>query len=154
METEAYTEKVTQIKERYEARILAHLEQMRTALEDSGFKVGPVSEHSDQEYAWWFLVYMPREEGEREEMQDDDVDVEFSIFESLQNDGTTNGINFGLNVTAVGGAILGGFSPYNYTSDVWVPVDDDEAIEDRFLLHEDHPDLNGLVNLISEWESQ
>jgi hypothetical protein len=155
MDTETYNEKVTQIKERYEARILAHLERMRKALEHTGYKVGPTSEHSDLEYAWWFLVYMPREEGEDgEETREDDVDIEFVISESLQNTNETEGITFTLNITAAGGAILGGFSPYRYTSEIWVPVDDDEEIEDRFLLHEEYIDLDGLVRIINEWKDQ
>jgi len=79
----------------------------------------------------------------------DDVDICFEIAESLANDGSLDGINFILDITTVGGSMLGGLSPFNYTPEVWVDVNDEAAVEERFQIIE-QADPEGIIELISE----
>lgn len=49
----------------------------------------------------------------------------------------------------VGGAIVGGLTPFNYTEQVWVPRSNPEAVEERFRIMED-ADAEDLAFLIFE----
>ena len=45
--------------------------------------------------------------------------------------------------------------PFNYTPDVWVPLEDDEAIEERFTLVETaDEDASGIIALLDEYREK
>jgi hypothetical protein len=84
--------------------------------------------------------------------------VALSIAESDQYDGgSENGINFILEVIAQGGRILGQCAPYNYTSDVWVPLTlsdgspNYKGIEQRFCLLEYAVDRSEIIDTLEDY---
>jgi hypothetical protein len=143
--TATYADKVTTVKDRYAERIVRILERIRETLQDAGYQVAEPFDMTCDDYRWSMLVYVESEpEGD---VEDGDIDITFQIAESEQFDGTEDGINFSLDIVTVGGRILGGLTPYNYTGDVWVNLDDAEAIEQRFSILEqaDPADILDLI---------
>lgn len=132
-----------EIAKEYEPRILALLESMRGALqEEECLSVSEPSELGD--YRWSILV---QRVGATQDLHNDDVDVSVQICESEEYDGSENGVNFAVDVVTVGGAILGGLTPYNYTDQCWVSRDDSDAVAERFDCIAD-ADLGGLCDLV------
>jgi hypothetical protein len=130
-----YAEQVESVKDRYAARILKVLEGIRAELQAEGYTVDePFDMHCD-DYRWTMMVYVNSKPGD-DEPTNDDVDITFQIAESEQFEGTEEGINFSIDVVEYGGRMLGGLTPYNYTGDVWVSLNDDAAIERRFSIFE------------------
>ena len=152
MNEEQYAAKVEGIMAKYEPRILEHMNTIKNVLEHAGYAVSPPYDMHDEEFTWWMTVETKKEDArERDEygQSQDDVDICFEIAESLANDGSLDGINFILDITTVGGSMLGGLSPFNYTPEVWVDVNDEAAVEERFQIIE-QADPEGIIELISE----
>jgi hypothetical protein len=145
-----YADDVERVKKKYEKRIKRILNGIAKELRSAHWKVGrPYEMSDDEQYEWW--MYVSRYDAEPEETRDDDIDIRFAIAESVVYDGTEDGINFTIDVTTVGGEVVGGIAPYNFTHKVWVPLDDPEAIEERFELVESlHP--SGMVDLLTDHE--
>lgn len=118
----------SKIKRKYEKRILAILNRYRDALVAAGFDVDEPSDMTCDYFQWSMNVKFEGME---------DVGIDFKIAESEYWDGEKGGVNFMLDIVAMGGLILGGLAPYNYTDDCWVPRKDDEAIDRRFRIMED-----------------
>ena len=123
MQTEA-------IKTKYEPRILALLLAIKARVESETDWEGcdPFEMHDD-EYRWDMAFT-------RGGQTEDGVDVSFTIVESDAREGTQDGIAFTLDFVEYGGRMLGSMSPYNYTEDLWIPLDDAEGIEARFSMFE------------------
>ena len=139
-----YAEQVEVVKAVYEPRILGLLNRIRAELEEAGFEVGEPHECSDEEFEWWLTVYLP--DDDPEDLADRDlVDIRFVIEESKAYGDDEKGITFAIHIVHFGGAYLGSYSPYNYTPEVWVPLDDPEAIEERFRLMEQ---VEGIVECL------
>jgi hypothetical protein len=139
-----------QIKEKYAARIEKILSNIREALVEDGWHVEePWEMGGNDEYRWTMLVSATNPHIDGTEPDEDDVDISLTILESEHNDGEENGVNFGVDVVTVGGSILGGMTPYNYTNRVWVARDQPEAIEERFTLVEDC-DPAGIVHMLED----
>lgn len=136
-----------QIKEKYEPRIIALLTAMRTALLEYDLHVESPWLMEDEEFSWWMLV---QTEAQHNAEELDGIDVRFTILESEHWDGEKNGVNFGIDITSVGGSIVGGLTPYNYTDEVWVSRDDEDAVEERFVLLET-ADTADAAELITNW---
>ena len=54
------------------------------------------------------------------------------IAESLEYEGTREGINFSVIIVQWGGRLIGEFAPFNYTPRVWVDLRDPGVVEERF----------------------
>jgi ABC-type transport system substrate-binding protein len=141
-----YDEQVTAVKDRYAERIVKVLEGIRATLQEAGYTVDEPADFSGDDYRWTMLVYVESKPGD-DKFADGDIDITLQIAESMQHDGTEDGINFALDIVEVGGRIRGGLTPYNYTGDVWVDVGDDDSVEDRFAIFEqaDPYDIVALV---------
>jgi hypothetical protein len=103
---------MSEVYRRYKPRILGLLNEVRVAFEAEGYRMDEPFEMSDEEYQW-------RLDG-GPEPRNPDVSVGITIIESAGRDGE----------------ILGGYTPYNYSPEVWVSRKDPSAIEDRWRLFE------------------
>jgi len=140
-----YADKVTAVKDRYAQRIVKVLESIRAELQAAGYTVDEPFDMSGDDYQWSMLVRV--ESGPDDDIANGDIDITLQIAESMQFEGTEDGINFSLDITEVGGRIRGGLTPYNYSDDVWVSLDDDHRIEQRFSIFE-KADPAEILNLI------
>ncbi len=94
-----------QVKDKYEPRIRAILEKIRSAATMIGATADEIYDLTADEYQW--NVYVRSAEQARRNVDDQGVDFTFTIIESEQRDGEENGVNFMLDVTAYGGEMLG-----------------------------------------------
>lgn len=140
-----------EIKDKYEKRILQILSDISDCLKDGdeGWKVGEAFEQHDDEYQWAILI--SKSDEDPMELEDDDIDIKFTILESEHNDGEENGVSFAIDAVTIEGCTVGGLTPYNYTKDVWVARDDEEAIERRFQIMQ-QADVSELIYLINHHE--
>jgi hypothetical protein len=137
-----------QVKDKYAARILAVMNCIRTELQDAGFTVDEPWFSDGDDYRWEMVVHLAdTPAGAETEIHDDDVDIAFKICESQEYDGTDAGVNFALDIVEFGGRVLGGLCPFNYSEDVWVPLDSEDAIEERFRIME-QADTSAIPSLI------
>ncbi|HEX2986703.1 MAG TPA: hypothetical protein VHS06_00795 [Chloroflexota bacterium] len=135
------------IHEQYSPRIQALLEGLASALRHAGYTVaGPDDSSGYEDFVWRMLVTT----GERQEPQDDDIDVHFWICDSESWAGDNGGISVLLDLVTFGGRLVGQFCPMNYTPKVWVPREDPDAIEERFVSME-HLDIDSTVALVQEY---
>jgi hypothetical protein len=134
-----------QIARRYKRRICAVLNAIASAVQDAGYLVDdPCDLSSDDDHRFTFTVHR---DNDINEFSPEDIDVSLEVCPSEEFDGETGGVNFSLNVVEVGGRILGGLTPFNYTPEVWVSRKDKQAIEERFSIFE-QADPDGAVQLI------
>lgn len=150
---EIWEGKVEAIKEKYEARIITILNAIAEACERDGLYPGlPYDMFNGSgmgTYTWWLIVNRDVagvESGEN----DNSADVSFNILESTYHGYEFQGINFSVDIVDNGGAILGGACPGNYSDDLWVPIDDAAAIEERFKILErmDTDSVPGLIGKV------
>jgi hypothetical protein len=118
------------IKDKYEQRILVLLTKIAETLREAGYTVDEPIDLSCDQYCWSLLVHG---DGNGDE---DTIDISFRICESEQYDGEEGGVNFMLDIVEWGGRILGGLTPFNYTSQCWVDRSDQEEVEERFAIFE------------------
>ena len=118
---------IESVKDKYQDRIVAIMERLREAVKLTGFETSEISPTADEEYYWDFGLKWRGEGVGR---------VSFWITESEVRDGVKGGIGFMID-SALMGRIGPGLSPFNYTSEVWVKLRDEEGIENRFALMED-----------------
>lgn len=135
-------EAIDHIGETYGPRALALLDRLRDLLIANGWTVSETFNLTDSEYEWSMVGQLPGTD--HEEAQ---VDFRIEVAEARQYDGEPeDGINFGLEAVMFGGRPVGGFTPYNFTSKVWVHANDPDAVEERWLLIE-NMDLTGFLEL-------
>lgn len=146
--SDKYVQGVERVKEGYQERILAVLGGIKEALEAEGYEVSGPDDMSCEDFRWSLLVYC-ESNPEDDDLAEGDVDITFTIAESAQYEGSEDGINFMVDVVEVSGRIIGGMCPFNYTSEVWVPLDDSAAIEERFSYFE-QADPESMVSLLAE----
>ena len=137
--------KLSQLKDRYEARIMAILNKTADALQAAGFVVDAPADMCGDEYQWNFGIHF----GNPEEYEEHDIDVSFTICDSDDYDGTKGGVNFSISFVEVGGRMVGDCTPRNYTNEVWVPLKDHRLIEERFQCMEGIP-VESAVELIQK----
>jgi hypothetical protein len=134
-------------------RIKAIMEKIRDACKEAGLV--PDAEPFDMscdEYQWALIVRKEkRPTVDDRDYTDVDYDVTLKVCESEEYDGTENGITFAVDVCTVGGRIVGGLSPYNYSDQCWVSVADADAVEERFAIIE-NADPADLADLIKNHE--
>lgn len=144
---ERYEQRIRGIERRYRRRIETFMGRIEKELESRGLDAGPAYTMHDEEFTWE-LTCCPKGVSFKQAQENDEfVDVRFQISESLASGDGLEGINFSIEATSYGGKMLGGLTPHNYTPQVWVPVTDKEAIEERFHLIESS-DINELANII------
>lgn len=143
--------KIEKICERYEDRILKILDEIRLTLhEQTTLKCGDVVELDQQ---WSMLAVSPQDINENEFSLENGVDISLEVIDSEEHEGKENGVNFSINLSAVGGGIVGGLTPYNYTNWCWVDRSDAKAVEERFCIVE-KTDLGELTYLLIDWYRQ
>jgi hypothetical protein len=133
-----------QIKDYYNERIMGIMARIASVLQEDGHVVeGPHFMDGD-DYWWTLLVHT---DGDPDVVDEKDIDIACKICESEEYDGEEGGINFALDIVEVGGRILGGLCPYNYSPQCWVDRNDVEAVEERFRILEqaDETDIPALI---------
>lgn len=129
MDEEVYQAAVDKVRKDYGSRIFHLLADIGHAAERRGWLwSGTVNEQTFFDDYRWQITVEPRT-GPK-------VDFTFIIEESVQHEGTTDGINFVLEACDHDGHDLGRIAPYNYTSAVWVDPRNAREIEERFRLIE------------------
>lgn len=144
MTEQEYAEHVDRRHEELRERMQDVLRELSTAFAEEGYIASPVYDRTDEEYGYAFIV----SGGNLVE----EVDVSLTLAESFSY-GDLDGVSFALDVVAFGGEIIGGLTPYNYTPDCWVPVDDAEAVSDRLAIIE-QADTFKAVQLVRDWAEQ
>ena len=145
MRTKQWNKKVEAIKDKYKDRIEKLMLDIIKAFNAAGYVTSGPDFYDGDDYSWYVQVLLGGPD--QEEPCDTDIGITFQINESTECDGSENGINFSVNVVELGGRIIGGLSPYNYTEHCWVSLDDEDAIEERFQIFEEQ-DAHDLVVLI------
>jgi hypothetical protein len=133
----------TQIKKKYQKRIIGILERIADVLRAAGFDVEGPWDLSSDDYCWSLLA----------DVDGVKVDVSFKICESEQYDGEKGGVNFALDIVEEGGRIIGGLTPFNYTDRCWVSRKDKHSVEERFRILE-QADEGDIPPLLKEAVSQ
>lgn len=111
------------LKNRFDSDIRGLMEWWRQKLEETGFAVDVSPEcWGDEEWMWDMAVQPP--DGSLL------VGVTVTLAESAARDGTDEGYNWMVEAVVNDGLIVGTFSPYNFTPDVW--TDDDDELNRRF----------------------
>jgi len=142
---------IEEICERYEDRIRKILDAIRLELhEQTTLKCGDVCEMEQQ---WSMLVVSPQDMIDNKFDLEQGVDISIEVIDSEEHDGEEDGVNFGINLSAIGGGIVGGLTPYNYTERCWADRSDAEAVEERFCIIE-QADLGELTHLVVDWYRQ
>ena len=144
-----YSDLLEKIAKEYGPKALAILEKISKVLVDDGITIQtPPFDMSADEYRWCLIA-------KRNPRGKDDaiVDITIEIAEEREYDGGEGyGINFGVDIVEWGGRMLGGLTPYNYTSQCWVDARDPEAVAARWQLIEDS-DTDSISSLITEgWD--
>ena len=137
---------VDQVAEKYGERAMAVLQKLADALAEAGHLVDAPAEMHCDDFRWGFAIHV---DGDVEELAEEDIDVTLQICDSEDYDGTDEGIAFRVDAVEVGGSIVGGFAPYNYTDRCWVDPNDEDAVEERFTLIEE-ADPASFVEMIGD----
>lgn len=139
MQTDKFETQLEAVASKYNKRITSILDKLRLALTEEGYAVSEVDSYNDGESTRWeIFVESPTEDGE-------DVDISFQIpYDSEE------GINFSIDAVSVEGRMIGGCCPFNYTDKVWVSLDSDDEVEQRFALVENLDEMD-MVDLIKDF---
>jgi hypothetical protein len=130
----------------YQPKMREILESIRKEAVARGYLCDEPFDMTDECYRWSVLV----RPGGTPKDADVGVDVAIQIAESHAYGDGEAGLNFMLDMVEYGGLIVGGLAPYNYTSDCWVPVDDDEAVAYRWRIFSDAFDASTVLDRIEE----
>ncbi|MFA4971487.1 MAG: hypothetical protein WC683_02660 [bacterium] len=129
MTEEKYSKATERIAKSYGPKILAFLERLATGLRDKGLTVDAPEDMSCDDYKWGTVIRLASKTGEP--VDDTDIDLNVELAESLAHEGTTDGVTFRLEANACGGAVIGVWSPWNYTERCWVDVRDKAGLTER-----------------------
>ncbi len=136
---------IDRLKDRYHDRIMHILQVVQKACEQCGMSAEMYGHDNMSGEHRWGLFVMPSGA-----TYDDGVDVTITLLESQANDGSEEGINFGLDIVSTGGHVIGGYVPNNYTSAIWVDPKRQDAVESRFQMIEPL-DADGTAKSILDW---
>lgn len=131
----------------YVPKIKIMLDEVREEALERGFQCDEPYDMTDEEVRWNVLVKPAKAEPEDEV----GVDVSITILESEASDGTEGGCNFALEMIEYGGIVVGGMVPYNYTEQVWVRREDEEAVERRWVIFNDGFSASAVLDLIESF---
>ncbi len=136
-----YEAQVEAVRDRYNDRIVALLIRIRDAIRQVGLQCDDPEPMHDDRFWWCFCIGRTKPW---------DASVELSIVEEGDfEDEEGTGITFRLAIVENGGRILGEFSPFNFTPQVWVDVADGDAVEERFALFESLDPIE-IADLLAE----
>lgn len=145
----SYANKYEQVAKQYEPKIIELLNRIAADCKELGMNtIGP-DEMSDEDSKWSLTVLRPGDTEKSPDAIDRGADVTITIADSQQYEGEAQGVNFTLDAVATPGEIIGQITPFNYTEDVWVDLNDEEALRARFGLIED--DIDDVASSIQEW---
>jgi hypothetical protein len=141
------------IRKMFEKRIVKIMEKIRKVVTDAGYYCTEISLIDGDYYSWYFICHTLGKP-ETNDLDDDmDIDFQFIITESEYWDGTTGGVSFKIDINTVGGQMLGGFTPFNYSDNVWVSRSNKSAIRERFKLMEE-ASIDGIPAMLHEHVSE
>lgn len=148
----AYTQKIEEIETKYKPQMERIIGEIKQLFEEEGYSTSEVDDYSDEHLRLDFVVY---KNGETEEgPEEDDVDISFQVAPSLYFDGSLEGVNFMVDIVSVGGNMIGGLIPYNYSDDVWADINDESAVEERFNIF-NNTDPYEILSLVEGfWEGK
>lgn len=128
-------------------RMTEALRTLGAAFTDAGYELQTPEPYdlSSDDYRWAITVHGNG--------LSEPVDVSITLAESADYDGTTDGVNFALDIVAEGGRLLGGLTPFNYTPDVWAALDDPAEIDYRLAIIE-QADPASAVALVNEYAGE
>lgn len=138
-----------QTRAKYEDRVKNVLRSIKTELESFSWFCSKIYAREDGE----FVIAVSRDalhltrDGEPDDL---DVEIIIQILKSKEWDGTRGGTAFKTSVMSYGGNLVGGFLPFNFSDDVWVPVIDDVKVEGRMVLLEQVEPFT-MVTLLRKW---
>jgi len=134
----------------YAALFTKRLEQVRKEAKARGYECDEPYDMTD-EYLRWNVFVCPA----GKTMEDEDgIDVELCAHTSEAYEGEKGGVNFSLGLCHYGGEIVGGYAPHNYTPACWVPIEDKEAIRDRWNLFDAHFSAAAIVDQIDKYYAE
>jgi len=122
------------------------LRSIANVLREHGWETWSPTQMFDDHYRWAMLVVV---DGDGEKLGDHDIDITLEMCESEQHGDDPGGVTFRLDIVEVGGRILGGCSPYNYTEKCWGARNDPGAVEVRFSILE-QLEFEEIVRLIEQ----
>ncbi len=130
-QTSTAQDEIKRVKDRIGPKIVTYMERVRELLIQRKHVVSTIDEMSMDNYQWSVIAYYHGHGPD--DKKEDGLDFTVQIAESAEYDGEMeNGINFMSSIVAFSGQIFGSISPFNYTSEVWVPASDDNAVDKRF----------------------
>lgn len=135
MNNEQYDTLVAALKDLMWPRIEKILDGLREIARQRGFQVGSIDDMTDEQFHWSFVIH-PVKVDDVGRWHETDLGVDFEIEESKVHEGDTTGVNFSLKFQGDGGRTYRIISPYNYTDQCWVPLDQTVALDDRMKIVE------------------
>ena len=125
---------ITRIKEAYFPKVVKEIfDPIRQLAENDGCVCSPVEETTDDEYKWSFIVHTKKvPQTDAGTWHPTALGVDFTILESTVTDGNKQGIAFKLDFQGNAGRMYNTLCPMNLTEALWVQIDDDGGISDRF----------------------
>lgn len=137
-----YEQRINALAKRYDKRIRKILANVKETFLAAGWQPrGNVNHMSDDSEHSWDVAFIPRQLGlpwkPGDNAPDGAVWVTVQLGEQREHEGEGSGVTFHINVNGIGGLVLGGITPGNYTEDCWLKLSDKDAIEERFKILED-----------------
>lgn len=124
-----YDARLEQIKQRLEQRVLDLFKVIRRDSEP--YVCSTVQDTTGTETEWTMYVHLsPLGQKSPEDWNAQALTVSLSIEESFEHDGLFGGINFSLEFAGETEYVR--VCPFNFTPEVWVDMNDDVAIDQRF----------------------
>jgi hypothetical protein len=133
-----YEQRIEKLREEYKPRMEKILTDLGKAFAEEGFHWDEeVIDMTDDELMLSILLFRPGTEPEdKADLPEDAIDISMTLIEECHRDGGEGGVSFSSDLVEVGGRILGGMCPYNYTEMLWIPADEADLIEKRFRFFE------------------
>ena len=140
-----YQEIADELSKTYAPKMKKMLRQICDVAREEGFDCGEVIDMSDETYRFAVLIKPKGAD------QEDGVDVTVDMAESQSYGDTEGGLNFSLDVVGYGGEIIGGLTPFNFSPQVWVSMDDPKAVAERWQLFDQGVDPYDVIYLVKEF---
>lgn len=134
--TEDYRKNVDRIREKYDGRIKAVLARMRHMIQNQNLETTDIYLETDSCYRWSFCIKPGANEN-------DWIDFTLELSDSLEYNGTLDGVNFSIHITTFEGKIICECIDY-----VWVANATD--VEERFQIIE-NLDEKFFADLVLEY---
>jgi hypothetical protein len=138
------------IVQRYRRRMWMVMKRLQLALRAQHFRVSKVTESYADTFTFDMAVWLTTKDRTSER----NVYIQFKIedredHERNRGDDESIALNFAVDIDHVGGRIIGGLTPYQYTPQCWVDAANDDEVEERFEIIERAP-VQDFVDLILE----